>query len=167
MKSALVLGVIVAGVSIASFAVAGGAAAGGKKSSDAQTQFVGQRRFQRSFDVALGNGCSYRATVSGTIDGVREHGSKAVQLRPDLFVDVAFECPREKPMKLSRHLVDGRYSAEDLDEALRGAMSVPTGGCFYVPDLQRKGPDFEAKTISWMCPSETSQAIGGGPKSIK
>ena len=125
---------------------------------------VGQRRIQRDFTVTLSNACAYHATVNGTVDGVREHGARAVQLLPDLYVEATLECPREKPVHVSRHVANARLDADDLDEMIRGAMSVPTGGCFYVPDLQGKGLDLRATSVSWMCPS-APVSIGGGPQS--
>jgi hypothetical protein len=125
---------------------------------------VGQRRIQRDFTVTLSNACVYHANVTGTVDGVREHGSRTVQLVPDLHVEATLECPREKPVRVSGHVGKARLTSAELDEVLLGAMSVPTGGCFYVPDLQGKGLDLRAASLSWMCPSPPA-SIGGGPQS--
>jgi hypothetical protein len=125
---------------------------------------VGQRRIQRDFTVTLSNACVYHASVNGTVDGVREHGSRVVQLLPDLHVEATIECPREKPVRVAWHVAKARLTSAELDEALRGAMSVPTGGCFYVPDLQGKGLDLHTASLSWMCPSPPV-SIGGGPQS--
>jgi hypothetical protein len=127
---------------------------------------VGQRRLSREISVTLSNACAYHASVVGTVDGVREHGTRVVQLVPDLHVTATLDCPRERPVIVSRHVAKTIVGDAELDEAIRGAMSIPTGGCFYVPDVRRAGMDLNVDALAWMCPSPPV-SIGGGPQSQK
>ena len=170
MKQSILITGLIVGALVASDATAAkkttkAPAATKPNASEVVALGAGLRRMHRDYSIVLSNGCVYRANVTGTIEGAREHGRPEVRFEPDLHVTAVIDCPREPEARVSWHIGNEHLGREDLDEAIRGAMSVPMHGCFYAPDLRRDGGDLVAKTLVWSCPSAPA-SIGGGPKSI-
>jgi hypothetical protein len=128
-------------------------------------------RIDRVYDVPLESGCTYHATVNGTVRPVpvrRGESSDLQRVRPDLRVGSTVRCPGSTEAHIQERAVRSTgVTQEEFEHLLALNASVErmqnTGRCMYLPEFAFSNRALEIRDVRYLCPSQRGGARGGGP----
>lgn len=122
-----------------------------------------------SFD--LSSGCTYRATVRGTIRPVRggRDDSERNLVRPDLRISAGVFCPGSTASRMIQLPVQATAIAmPELERQLelRGVVLRENDArrCAYMPDFELSSEGISGRSVAYLCPTGQEGGRGGGPE---
>jgi hypothetical protein len=128
-------------------------------------------RVDRVYDVPLESGCTYHATVNGTVRPVavrRGESAELQRLRPDLRVASTIRCPGSTEAHIQERAVRSTgVTREEFEHLLALNASVErmqnTGRCMYLPEFAFSSRALDLHDVRYLCPSQRGGSRGGGP----
>ncbi len=128
-------------------------------------------RVDEQYEVPLQSGCTYHATVHGTVRPVaviRRESTSLQRLRPDLRVSSTVRCPNSTEAHIQERAVRSTgVTREEFEHlvAINGSVQrmQNSGRCMYMPDFAFTDGALRLNTVQYLCPSDRGGARGGGP----
>jgi len=113
--------------------------------------------YDELFSFALDNGCTYGASIRGTIRPIVSGADAGKKLEPDLAVTAVLACPGSSPIKVSERVAStGPLTRVELERMLARKASILSeeGGrkCSYVPEIELPGEGLVAAGVTYLCP---------------
>lgn len=155
----------------------------GRQGEQQQEKITKRLTVHKSVSLPLANGCSYSATIDGTVSPTKqkqqqqqqqqEKGQAQAQgqmLDADLRVTASAICPNQATLTVSENVTrTGPLTHEALEEAIerRGTIFTASQGrsCAFVPDFRLSAQGVEGAGIAYMCaiqPGQGQQQQQGG-----
>jgi hypothetical protein len=144
----------------------------GLRATDAEAPLRHTVQVNQTADVPLRSGCTYHASVQGTVTPVPENRNlPAVEqrVRPDLQVTATVRCPGSTEAHIQERAVrsTGMTRAE-FEHLLRLNASVErmqnSGRCMYLPEFALRSDNVHLRGVRYLCPTRQTEVRGGGPR---
>jgi hypothetical protein len=113
--------------------------------------------FDELFTFPLEDGCSYSASIRGTIKPVVAGMGAGEKVEPDLAVTAILACQGMATIKVNERIVGtGPLTRAQLENVLERRASIlrEDAGrrCSYVPEIQLTGEGLVATRVTFLCP---------------
>lgn len=147
----------------------GGEQGQGKQEGQSQQQITKRMTLNESMTLPLTSGCSYTATINGTVTPTKKQQQKkeeakgqAQEMASDLRVTASVACPNRATLKVSESVTGaGPLTHEALEKAIerRGTIFMEQEGrhCAFVPDFRLSAQGVQGVGIAFMCTIEAGQ----------
>lgn len=112
--------------------------------------------FDESFSYSLDDGCTYGATIRGTVRPVLTGPSAGQKVEPDLSIAAALACPGADSLKIKERIAGtGPISWAEVESLIERRSTilrdVDRKRCAYVPDVDLSGDNLVALGVTYLC----------------
>lgn len=158
----------------------------GQEGQQQQQQHITKRMtLNESMTLPLTNGCSYTATINGTVTPAKKQQQQqqqkekekeksqaqgqAQKMDPNLRITASVICPNQATLQVSENVtLTGPLTHDALEEAIerRGTIFTQQQGrhCAFVPDFRLSAQGVQGVGVAYMCaiqPGQGQQQQGG------
>ncbi|MDI1447915.1 hypothetical protein [Polyangium sp. 6x1] len=113
--------------------------------------------YDELFTFALENGCSYSASIRGTVRPIVVGRDAGQKVEPDLAVTAVLSCQGAAAVKVSDRVAGtGPITRAQVESLLERCASIVTDEagrkCSYVPEIDLVGEGLVGAGVAYLCP---------------
>jgi hypothetical protein len=134
-----------------------GGSAGGREIGSTEPSVSSVQSFDELFTYPTEDGCSYSASIRGTIKPVVAGMGAGEKVEPDLAATAILSCPSSPTLKVHERIAGTgpitRGQLETLIERRASILRDDSGRrCSYVPDIKLLGEGLVGTGVTYLCP---------------